>query len=226
MFHLLLALCFVAPGPSIEERMAVLRSHFDRLQVIEVTADARPQATADLAELSTMLKSTPTTGEAIDRIYERMDEIRTWLLAHAQDRPAMPAGEFRESATEWNVYHDHLSLTIAKKDLSMAVKTPAGFSTDGSASITCGQPCALRANVRTNRTDDAPYMVLFSDGHPARGGKTVGVKMVRGLGDGDNYVWAEWTPDQVGEHMLWVTVVDSLGNEWNDTQDRLRVVVE
>ena len=117
-------------------------------------------------------------------------------------------------------------LSILVDENALAIKTPEGLNSDGSAPLVAGQTYALRAHLQTNRADDAPYNVLFSDGHPARGGKTIALKLVRGLNAGDSYVWAEWTPGDAGEHMLWVSVLNGPDSDPADVQDRLRVIVK
>jgi hypothetical protein len=116
--------------------------------------------------------------------------------------------------------------TFRFDDDALAVFEPDGQRASDLASLGRDRTYLLRAHLQTDRDADAPVAVLFSDGHPARGGETLALKMVRGLQAGDNYVWTEWTPTRAGGHDLWVTVLDTRRRERNGSGGRLRVTVQ
>ena len=126
MLGAILTVCLFAASPSLDDRLAVLRTHLERLRAIEVAADARHQATAAIDELAALLAAGASTGNQIDGIYKRMDEVRTWLLANASEKPSTVEGEFFETSTHWGVRNKSLTLTILKQDLTMSVETDGG----------------------------------------------------------------------------------------------------
>lgn len=122
-------LCLIATTTAVagtDERIDALCQQLDRLRVIEFEPEVKPQAEAMLDELTSLLDARPTDHKEIDRIYVRMDNVRTWLLAHAVERPMPVDGEFFETATHWGVRAEPLALTLAKDDFAMAVATPKG----------------------------------------------------------------------------------------------------
>jgi hypothetical protein len=126
MWQIVLSLCLLAAGQGIPNRLNVLQTQLDRLRVIDVPPDLRSQKSGKLDELAAAIAKGATTGEEVDAIYVRMDEVRSWLLANAVDRPMPGVGEFRETSTEWEVKNGHLVLVIVKKDLSMSVRSSQG----------------------------------------------------------------------------------------------------
>jgi hypothetical protein len=123
MWAILLCLCMLAAGQAIPDRLSVLRAQLDGLRAIQVPAELMDRAAGQLNELAGAIAKGAATGEEVDAIYVRMDELRTWLLANAVERPMPGKGEFFETSTDWGVKNGQLVLTITKKDLSMSAKT-------------------------------------------------------------------------------------------------------
>ena len=126
MWAIMLSLCTLAAGQAIPDRLSVLRAQLDGLRAIQVTAESKDRAAGQLNELAAAIAKGAATAEEVDAIYVRMDELRTWLLANAVERPMPGGGEFFETSTDWGVKNSQLAVTIAKKDLSVAVKTADG----------------------------------------------------------------------------------------------------
>lgn len=126
MLSTLLLVTLLAANPVIDSRMGVLRSHFQRLQAITVTPDARDEAGKHLKELAALLEKGATTPEEVDALYTRMDEVRSWLQERAADRPAVPVGEFRDTGEYWELKGTELALKLAKGNFALAVKTRRG----------------------------------------------------------------------------------------------------
>jgi hypothetical protein len=126
MGNVLLIIWLLAAGPASDRRLDTLRSQFERLHSITVAPEARPQAEAALKELGGLLTTRPASDEEVDRIYQRMDDVRSWLLAHAAEKPSPGNGEFLETTTLWTVKNEQLAVALSKKDLAMTVTTAGG----------------------------------------------------------------------------------------------------
>ncbi|MGQ9651053.1 MAG: DUF5696 domain-containing protein [Phycisphaerae bacterium] len=124
MWAIILSLCMLEAGQGIPDRLSVLRTQLDGLRAIQVPGELKDRAAGQLNELAGAIAKGAATGQEIDAIYLRMDELRTWLLSNAVDRPVPGRGEFFETNTEWGVRNTSLTLAIDRKNLSMSAKTP------------------------------------------------------------------------------------------------------
>jgi hypothetical protein len=93
----------------------------------------------------------------------------------------------------------NLSFALAEGDL--AIETAAGFLS-GQPVVGAGEECRIRARIVSDSSCSGSVWVVFFDGKPREGGELIGVTLVRGLREGDNYAWAHWTAEQPGEHEL------------------------
>lgn len=84
----------------------------------------------------------------------------------------------------------------------LAIKTATGFLEGDAVQLTVGETYALRGHMVSDTPYSGNVWVAFFDGKPREGGKLIALELGRGLRQGDNYAWANWTPDTPGEHEL------------------------
>lgn len=125
MIAFLVVMTHFAAGEDWASRLATLQKHFERLSVITVTADKEAEKAAKLEEVKKVLDAGADNTEAFNNIYNKMDEVRSWLLANSLNKPQKAQGEYSEEADSWMVKNAELELRISKSDLSISVKTPA-----------------------------------------------------------------------------------------------------
>lgn len=117
----------IAPQAFAEDfapRVDVLKRHVERLHAIEVT-DADAQAKSEkLKQLDDAIAKGATTIEEFNALYNRIDDVRMWLWSHATERPATGEGTYSETESGWTLVSPSLTVTLAKQDLALAVKTP------------------------------------------------------------------------------------------------------
>jgi len=123
MWSIAFFLCMLTAGQTIPDRLSVLQTQLERLRAIQVPAELKDRAARQLDELAAAIAKGAASGEEVDGVYVRMDEVRTWLLANAIERPMPGGGEFFETSTDWGIKNGQLVLTITKKDLSMSASS-------------------------------------------------------------------------------------------------------
>jgi hypothetical protein len=92
------------------------------------------------------------------------------------------------------------NFVLAAGDL--AIKAATGFIEGDTVQLTAGETYALRGHMVSEIPYSGNVWVAFFDGKPREGGKLIALELGRGLRQGDNYAWANWTPDTPGEHEL------------------------
>ncbi len=70
----------------------------------------------------------------------------------------------------------------------------------GKVKLVVGQRYDVRLHIVSGSAHSNHYMVGFFNGHPNEGAKAFKTGMVRGLAQGDNYFWGEWTPKSTGDY--------------------------
>lgn len=118
---LIAAIC----ADDFQPRMAVLEKHLECLSAIVVPEELTAEKESKLAEMRTLLDQGASSNDEVNQKYLAMDEIRTWLLAHASDRPFLADGTFEDTSDSWMLKTPQLTLKIVKADLAMSVTTPA-----------------------------------------------------------------------------------------------------
>ncbi len=116
----------LAAERSVEDRLAILQDQFAGLERIAVAPGEGDAAAEKLRDISDRLAKGVESPEEVDVLYRRMDEVRSWLLDHAAERPAPGGGTFTDTPVHWAVQGQHLKLRLGKEDLAMEVTTPGG----------------------------------------------------------------------------------------------------
>jgi hypothetical protein len=163
----------------------------------------------------------------------KIDEIHEWkdtqgnLLAHGNNEGYWPwAGGIIIAKKETEATNGLSEIDISMHDVSMAIKTSSGLESIGPASLTVGEHYMLRAHIVSNGRHPHYRHALFYDGDPDQGGELIASKVVRGVIEGDNYVWAEWTPKKPGNYEPRVVVLeDSDDPNPGNNSDTLEVEV-
>lgn len=124
MFTLILLLTQVAAGEDLAPRVAVLQKHLDRLHAITVPEERSAEKDEKLAELKKLLDAGVQSVAEFNALYERMDDVRSWLLANSANRPARAEGSFETLPDMWVVKTPALRLSLRQNDGAMAVQTP------------------------------------------------------------------------------------------------------
>ncbi|OHB76188.1 MAG: hypothetical protein A2W31_05800 [Planctomycetes bacterium RBG_16_64_10] len=109
---------------SLAERLTTLRFHVECLRAVPVPAHLDGEKTQRLAELGSLLAETPATETEFNERYQRIDAVRTWLLANAAEKPTRADGAFAEREGHWTVTTPALTLQVRTNDLAMSVRTP------------------------------------------------------------------------------------------------------
>ena len=108
-------------------RMAVLEKHLECLRNVTVPRELEAEKDDKLATLDDLLAKGAQTPDEVNQAYLAMDDVRTWLLANALERPASAEGAFDDSPDAWRLITPGLTLAVNKADLAMNIKT-AGYT--------------------------------------------------------------------------------------------------
>jgi hypothetical protein len=88
-----------------------------------------------------------------------------------------------------------------------------------------GETYTLRTHIVADGHHRGTRYTVFFDGPPEEG-KVIAIKASFGFIDGDNYVWANWTPRETGEREIYVHFIEDSDEEIKgDAWDSLKVVV-
>ena len=107
---------------------------------------------------------------------------------------------------------------------SLAIELDGEFLTAGPVIVDEGNQYLLRANIQSDDDMESFQTVLFSEGPPDEGS----VFSIRraSIVEGENYVWARWTPRVEGEYTLYVHVLEHEDEPGSgDATDELTVTV-
>jgi len=108
---------------------------------------------------------------------------------------------------------------------SLAIEKDSGLKSKGPVRVLAGETYRLRAHIVADGHHRGQRYTVFFDGPPEEG-KVIAVKASFGLIDGDNYVWANWTPQETGEREIYVHFIEDSDEETKgDAWDSLKVVV-
>ena len=108
---------------------------------------------------------------------------------------------------------------------SLAIETPSGLKSKEPVRVFAYQEYRLRAHIVAKEDHPHHHYTIFFDG-PPEDGKVIALKTNFGLIDGDNYVWADWTPQETGEHEIYVQFIeDADDEERGDAWDSLKVII-
>ena len=102
-------------------RMETLRFQLERLEAIEVAEPFREEKKTRLQSLRELLAAPVKDETDFNGRYGALDEARTWLLAHAVERPTRAEAVFRELDTAWQVGNGVLQLEWRRDDFSMTL---------------------------------------------------------------------------------------------------------
>jgi len=114
MLTLLVVLSQFSTPEELVPRMAVLEKHLERLGAIAVAAEYNAEKEVKLERLKTLLDGGAETVEGFNELYLKMDEVRTWLLAHSVEKPTPAEGSFEEREQSWVIRNPLLVLEIKK----------------------------------------------------------------------------------------------------------------
>ena len=108
---------------------------------------------------------------------------------------------------------------------SLAIETPSGLKSKGPVRVYANEKYRLQAHIVANGDHLHFRQILFLDG-PPENGKVIALKTNVGLIDGDNYIWTNWTPQEVGEREIYVHFIKDVRDEdKGDVWDSLKVIV-
>lgn len=152
------------------------------------------------------------TVDPDDRV---VDEIHEWkdtkgnLLAHGNNEGYWPWAngiifESKEAMAGMAISNVDMSM----HDESLTIKMPLGIVSQGPVSLTVGGHYMLRAHIVSNVLHPHYRYALLYDGDPNEGGEVIASTVVRGVVEGDNYIWTEWTPKKPGDYELWVALLE------------------
>ncbi len=110
----------------------------------------------------------------------------------------------------------------------IAIQGATGFLEGDAVELKAGETYALRGHMVSETPYSGNVWVAFFDGKPREGGKLIALEIGRGLQEGDNYIWARWTPKTPGEHELRAYAFHkvSAANREGTTASRLVTVVQ
>lgn len=124
MTSLLVFLTVFCAANDFTQRVDVLRHHVERLHAIAVSEADEKEKAEKLRELADTLAKGAANEEEFNALYNRIDDVRMWLWAHAKDRPQSAQGNYAESQSGWTITAPVVSVTLSKSDLALTVKTP------------------------------------------------------------------------------------------------------
>jgi len=105
-------------------RLETLSKYVARLQAVAVPAALETDKAQRLEALKAAVARGVTSADEFGALYEKIDEVRTWLLAASPERPTRAPGTFADEPDAWVVRNSELELRVAKTDLAMHVTTP------------------------------------------------------------------------------------------------------
>ena len=105
------------------DRIAILKDQVAQLESIQVEEGSVLAGKSLLEEVRQLIEASPSTDEAFDALYYRLDLCRQWLWDHAADRPRKPHNNFQEEEDCWRVGNELLTLRLEKSNLAMTVNT-------------------------------------------------------------------------------------------------------
>ena len=114
MLTLLVLMTQLAAGEDLGPRVAVLKTHLERLHAITVTADRAAEKDEKLADLKKLLDANVQSVEEFNALYEKMDDVRSWLLANSVNKPTRAEGTFEALADAWQVLTPRLRLSLCR----------------------------------------------------------------------------------------------------------------
>lgn len=89
-----------------------------------------------------------------------------------------------------------------------------------------GKHYRLRATIDSRKDHSRFHHIFFYDGHPDDGGTLIASRLSFGLSEGDNYIWADWTPKALGKRTLYVHIIEDVDDaNPGDSWDTLKVNV-
>jgi hypothetical protein len=118
------------------------------------------------------------------------------ISSDEEPTPAAPGLELVDGALE----ESSLDVSFRLSEGGIEIQTAAGFLEGEPLILGAGEPSLLRAHIVSESSYSGHVWVAFFDGNPRQGGKLIALEHQRGLRQGDNYVWARWTPETAGEH--------------------------
>jgi len=108
---------------------------------------------------------------------------------------------------------------------SLAIETPSGLKSKGPVRVFAGERYRLRAHIVAHEDHPHHHCTVFYDWQPSDG-KAIAMKTNYSVFEGDNYVWATWTPQETGERDIYVHFIeDSDDQNKGDAWDSLKVIV-
>ena len=162
-----------------------------------------------------------------------VDEIHEWkdtkgnLLAHGNNEGYWPWANgitFESKKAMAGMAISNVDMSM--HDESLTIKMPLGIVSQGPVSLTVGGHYMLRAHIVSNALHPHYRYALLYDGDPNEGGDVIASAVVRGVVEGDNYIWTEWTPKEPGDYELWVALLeDSDDPNPDNASDMLSVSV-
>ncbi|NUM53126.1 MAG: hypothetical protein HUU46_05730 [Candidatus Hydrogenedentes bacterium] len=118
------ALSLLAAADDFAPRVEILTRHVQRLHAITVPDADAPTKAEKLKQLEDAVAKGAANSEEFIALYNQIDDVRMWLWSHATDQPRIAAGSFAESDGAWTISAPSLTVTLAKSDLGITVKTP------------------------------------------------------------------------------------------------------
>ena len=108
---------------------------------------------------------------------------------------------------------------------ALSLKTGEGFVTEAPVAVVEGKEYLLRARLEAGGDRDLFHYVVFSEGPPAEG-NIISIRQAP-FAEGENYVWARWTPEASATYTLYVYVMEHTDDPYSgDAMDELSVTVE
>ena len=218
------------PGKEVGERKIIAGYNID-VDPMEMKEYCHAWDTTGLSEMSEgdsyRLYVILDPNEVLD------DEIHEWkdadgnLLLHGNNEGYWPWSNGIIIAPKESMASKGISdVDISMHDESLAVKMPDGIVSQGPVSLTVGEHYMLRAHIVSNALHPHYRYALLYDGDPDQGGEVLASAVVRGVVEGDNYVWIEWTPKEPGDCEFWVALLeDSDDPNRGNASDMLKVSV-
>ena len=126
-----------------------------------------------------------------------------WANAIFVDSPPEASSAARRLRLVNGVLQDtSLDVNFWLSEGDIAIKGARGFLEGEAMQVAAGETYGLRAHIVSETPYSGNVWVGFFEGKPREGGKLIALELTRGLRQGDNYVWAHWTPKTSGEHEL------------------------
>lgn len=163
------------------------------------------------------------------------NEIHEWKgadgskLTHGNNEGHWPWGRGitvqRKQSRSGRTPETSLGPSVAMHSQSLAIKKGSVLESKGPVRVFAHQRYRLRAHIVADEDHPHYHYTVFFDG-PPENGKVIALKTNFGVVDGDNYVWADWTPEETGVHEIYVHFLEDLDDRHRgDAWDVLRVIV-